>query len=269
MKKIVLFALAALFLNLSTAQAACPSNQPGCSTYTNGGNATAILKSLNVYSVPDSGPNGLIPIFNQDEAVAAGIPECVSWNGSVAEGVQSTCITYIMRNAWFETDAKADTAVTNASTAASAAATAQAAATAAAATATSLSGTAQDALAAANNKSSLYVDGVLKNSAREITVSALTSGTTGTATFALTDGSNNALCPNAVFKKTANFWVDDNSLASPSFGGYSVSGDRKTLQITVKRPSGTFISLLNLTLLGSGTSAVPANTEVNLRIMCN
>lgn len=88
----------------------------------------------------------------------------------------------------------------------------------------------------------------------------------GVATFYLTDdgtAGGKAIFRN-VYKPSTNFWVDDAN-APYMFGGWALSGDKKTLTINVKQSAGIVIALLGLTLLGVPTNAANG-TEVNLSI---
>lgn len=97
-------------------------------------------------------------------------------------------------------------------------------------------------------------------------------GALGKATFYLTDDgtmNGNSVFPTAVFKPTARFWIDDDTIYS--FSGYTLSGDRKTLEITVKKQNKISAGLLGIgveVLIPTMTPA-PAATPVNLVIRGN
>lgn len=92
--------------------------------------------------------------------------------------------------------------------------------------------------------------------------------TSGVATFYLTDdftSSGNALFT-TVYKDTAQFWVEDTANAH-FFGGYTLSGDNKTLTITSKTRTFTGVTVLGVDVLGSTAITNSSNgTVVRLAI---
>ncbi len=271
MKKILLLAALALFAALpQSAQAyTCPINMPGCVQHDYDNEALAKIRNLNVYALVVGSPNNHQSGFSDSELIAEGLEECVSFFNGDPEGVigSGSCLIHPLLKATKELDAIVAEVAADALAAQTAANNAAGFAQDAYTLAQTANTNANSALTAAGNGQKVYVDGTLITGAREVSCSATTSS--GTATFYLTDNcqSNGAsLCPTAVYKKTANFWVDDNSAAQPSFGSYSISGDRKTMTINAKRPQTD--TLLGIVILRS-TMANIAATEVNMRVICN
>lgn len=104
------------------------------------------------------------------------------------------------------------------------------------------------------------------------TGTATTSG--GTATFYLTDdgtGSGAAIF-STVVKSSANFWIESTT-SQYQFGNYTLSGDKKTLTVSVTYLSASTGNVL-LNLLGAVTSvltgltysAVPNGVTVHMSI---
>lgn len=107
----------------------------------------------------------------------------------------------------------------------------------------------------------IYQSGVRKTNVIQIVRSAVVAS--GIATFYLTDNnlvSGNALFSSAVFKESANFWIDD-STSQYQMGGYTLSADRKTLTLTVNK-IGLSLGIIIFTSAANGTT-------INLSILGN
>jgi len=105
-------------------------------------------------------------------------------------------------------------------------------------------------------------NGTKKILCKMVAFSAVVSG--GSATFYLTDNGlagGNAVFPNAVFKETANFWID-NATTQFQFGNFTVSPDRKTLTVTVNQIGSVLLGLLQFVGAANGVT-------VHLRIEGN
>lgn len=54
-------------------------------------------------------------------------------------------------------------------------------------------------------------------------------------------------------KSTANFWVDDPAVQY-QFGGYALSGDKKTLTVTVNKLTSVVLGVLQQSSAANGVS---------------
>lgn len=90
--------------------------------------------------------------------------------------------------------------------------------------------------------------------AKEYCGSTTVSG--GSAVFQLTtDGTSGgtAIFPNAVFKESANFWVDNASLQY-QFGGYTLTNSNRTLTITVNQLGSVLLGIIQFVTAANGVT---------------
>lgn len=100
----------------------------------------------------------------------------------------------------------------------------------------------------------MNVAGVKKILTKRLTTSAVVTG--GQVVFYLTDdgtAGGDAYFPTSVFKSSANFWVDDAS-TQYQMGGYTISGDRKTLTLTTNRLGSVLLGILQFIAAANGVT---------------
>lgn len=112
----------------------------------------------------------------------------------------------------------------------------------------------------------VFVDGAKLDHPKILHTSATTSGST--VTFNLTE--DNTPTGEALFtsvaKASMRVWIDDEEI-SMQVGDYTVSGNNKTLTITVQRPDTS--TLLGVVVLRSELANLPNGTTVYLSIEGN
>jgi len=95
------------------------------------------------------------------------------------------------------------------------------------------------------------VNSVLKSNCKEYHTSGTVSG--GTVTFYLTDDGTSggtAIFTN-IYKDSAKFWVDD-ALIQYQFGNYTVSGDNKSITVTINKLGTVLLGIIQFVSSADG-----------------
>lgn len=99
-----------------------------------------------------------------------------------------------------------------------------------------------------------WQNGTRRVGVREVCASATVSS--GVATFYLTDtgaAGGNALFGTAVFKESANFWVESTAIQY-QYGNYTLSGDRKTLTVNVTQLGSVLLGIIQFVAAANGAT---------------
>lgn len=104
----------------------------------------------------------------------------------------------------------------------------------------------------------LYKSGVLKTLPKVYITSAVISG--GSVVFYLTDdGTSNGIPVfNNVYKESLNWWIDDAS-NQYQLGGYTLSGDNKSITLNVNKLGSVLLGILQFI---TGANGVTVNLTV-------